>query len=59
MKKQARHLLDLADRNLAFPELAIAHMVGAEIKRDTAAMSGPVPLHPGAIRYFKEKKLLK
>lgn len=43
----------------SLPELAIAHMVGADIRRDTAARSGPVPLHPGAIRYFREKKILK
>ena len=43
----------------SLPELAIAHMVGEEIKLQNAAKSGPVPLHPGAIRYFKEKKLLK
>ena len=43
----------------SLPELAIAHMVGEEIKLQNAAKSGPVPLHPGAIRYFREKKLLK
>ena len=43
----------------SLPELAVAHMVGSEIKRETAATGGPVPLHPGAIRYFREKKLLK
>ncbi len=43
----------------SLPELAIAHMVGAEIRRQTAAKGSPVPLHPGAIRYYKEKGLLK
>jgi TRAP transporter TAXI family solute receptor len=43
----------------SLPELAIAHMVGAEIRRNTAARGSPVPLHPGAIRYYKEKGLLK
>ncbi|MDB5653071.1 MAG: hypothetical protein JWQ94_684 [Tardiphaga sp.] len=43
----------------SLPELAIAHMVGAEIQRETAAKASPVPLHAGAIRYFKEKGLLK
>lgn len=43
----------------SLPELAVAHMVGSEIRRETAAKSGPVPLHPGAIRYYREKGLLK
>ena len=43
----------------SLPELAIAHLVGGAIRRDTAAEGGPVPLHPGAIRYFREKGLLK
>lgn len=43
----------------SLPELAVAHMVGSDIRRETAAKAGPVPLHPGAIRYYKEKGLLK
>ena len=43
----------------SLPELAVAHMVGSEIKRETAVTGSPVPLHPGAIRYFREKKLLR
>jgi hypothetical protein len=43
----------------SLPELAVAHMVGSEIRRETAAKAGPVPLHPGAVRYYKEKGLLK
>lgn len=43
----------------SLPELAVAHMVGSEIRRETAARAGPVPLHPGAIRYYREKGLLK
>jgi TRAP transporter TAXI family solute receptor len=43
----------------SLPELAVAHFVGSEIKRATAAEGGPVPLHPGAIRYYREKGLLK
>lgn len=43
----------------SLPELAVAHMVGSEIRRETAAKPGPVPLHPGAIRYYREKGLLK
>jgi TRAP transporter TAXI family solute receptor len=41
------------------PELANSHVAGKEIKLETAAMGSPVPLHPGAIRYFKEKGLIK
>lgn len=41
------------------PELANAHVAGREIKLETAATGSPVPLHPGAERYFKEKGVLK
>jgi hypothetical protein len=40
-------------------ELANAHVAGKEIKLETAAIGSPVPLHPGAIRYYKEKGLIK
>lgn len=40
-------------------ELASAHAAGREIKLETAATGSPVPLHPGAERYFKEKGVLK
>jgi TRAP transporter TAXI family solute receptor len=43
----------------SLPELANAHAAGKEIKLDTAATGSPVPLHPGAIRYYKEKGLMK
>ena len=43
----------------SLPELANAHAAGKEIKLDTAATGSPVPLHPGAIRYYKEKGLIK
>jgi TRAP transporter TAXI family solute receptor len=43
----------------SLPELANAHAAGKEIKLETAAAGGPVPLHPGAIRYYKEKGLIK
>jgi len=43
----------------SLPELANSHAVGKEIKLETAAMGSPVPLHPGAIRYYKEKGLIK
>ena len=41
------------------PELANAHAAGKEIKLETAATGNPIPLHPGAIRYYKEKGLLE
>ncbi|KIZ36374.1 MULTISPECIES: TAXI family TRAP transporter solute-binding subunit [Rhodopseudomonas] len=43
----------------SLPELASAHAAGKGIKLETAATGSPVPLHPGAIRYYKEKGLLK
>ncbi|MEP6836907.1 MAG: TAXI family TRAP transporter solute-binding subunit, partial [Bradyrhizobium sp.] len=39
----------------SLPELANSHAAGKEIKLETAANGSPVPLHPGAIRYYKEK----
>ncbi len=41
------------------PELVNAHAAGKEIKLATAASGSPVPLHPGAIRFYKEKGVLK
>src|SRR3954465_9307414 len=43
----------------SLPELANSHIAGKEIKLETAATGSPVPLHPGAIRYYKEKGLIK
>jgi TRAP transporter TAXI family solute receptor len=43
----------------SLPELANAHAAGKEIRLETAAAESPVPLHPGAIRYYKEKGLIK
>jgi uncharacterized protein len=43
----------------SLPQLAVAHFVGSEIRRETAAEGGPVPLHPGAIRFYREVGLLK
>jgi TRAP transporter TAXI family solute receptor len=43
----------------SLPELANSHVAGKEIKPETAASGSPVPLHPGAIRYYKEKGLIK
>jgi hypothetical protein len=43
----------------SLPELANAHASGKEIKLENAAAASPVPLHPGAIRYYKEKGVIK
>jgi uncharacterized protein len=43
----------------SLPELANAHASGRQIKLETAATGSPVPLHPGAIRYYKEKGLIQ
>jgi len=43
----------------SLPELANAHAAGKEIKLETAASGSPIPLHPGAIRYYREKGLIK
>jgi TRAP transporter TAXI family solute receptor len=43
----------------SLPELANAHVAGKEIKLEAAATGSPVPLHPGAIRYYREKGLMK
>lgn len=39
------------------PDLAAAHAAARAIKLDSALEGMPVPLHPGAARYFKEKGL--
>jgi TRAP-type uncharacterized transport system substrate-binding protein len=41
------------------PELANSHVAGKDIKLENAANGSPIPLHPGAIRYYKEKGLIK
>ncbi len=43
----------------SLPDLANAHAAGKEIKLENAATGSPVPLHAGAIRYYKEKGLIK
>jgi uncharacterized protein len=43
----------------SLPELANAHAAGKDIKLESTASGSPIPLHPGAIRYYKEKGLLK
>jgi TRAP transporter TAXI family solute receptor len=37
------------------PELVAAHAAARAIKLETAGKNSPVPLHPGAAKYFKEK----
>src|SRR4051812_14388774 len=43
----------------SLPELVNAHAAGREIKLESAPLNSPVPLHPGAIRFYKEKGLIK
>ena len=43
----------------SLPELANSHVAGKDIKLENATNGSPIPLHPGAIRYYKEKGLLK
>ena len=38
-------------------DLAAAHAAGKSIKLESALEGMPVPVHPGAVRYFKEKGL--
>ncbi len=40
------------------PALEAAHAAAKQIKLDTALQGMPVPLHPGAERYYKEKGLM-
>jgi TRAP transporter TAXI family solute receptor len=37
------------------PELVAAHAAARSIKLESAGKDSPVPLHPGAAKYFKEK----
>lgn len=51
--QMTRRLFDAVD------ELAIAHRAGHEIKLASAVSRSPVPLHPGALKYYREKGLIK
>jgi uncharacterized protein len=41
------------------PALAAAHVAGKGIKLETALSSMPIPLHPGAERFYKEQGVIK
>jgi TRAP transporter TAXI family solute receptor len=43
----------------SLPELEKAHAAGKGIKLENAAAGSPAPLHPGAIKYYKENGLIK
>ena len=43
----------------SLPELAKAHESGKQIKLDNALAGVPIPLHPGAERYYREMGLKK
>ncbi|MEH2613310.1 TAXI family TRAP transporter solute-binding subunit [Bradyrhizobium sp. AZCC 1693] len=43
----------------SLPELVDAHAAGKAIRLETATTGSPVPLHPGAIRYYREKGVMK
>lgn len=38
--------------------LSAAHVAAKQIKLDAAALKSPVPLHPGAVKFYKEKGLM-
>jgi len=40
-------------------QLAAAHAAAKVIRKETAAKAPPVPLHPGAEKYYREAGLLK
>lgn len=40
-------------------QLVAAHAAGKSVKLETAIGSMPIPLHPGAEKYFREKGLIK
>lgn len=43
----------------SLPQLAIAQDAGKNIRLENAATGSPAPLHPGAIKFYKEKGLIK
>ncbi|MCO7514333.1 TAXI family TRAP transporter solute-binding subunit [Pseudomonas guariconensis] len=53
---QAYQMTKLIFENL--PRLVTAHAAAKDIRVENAATNLPIPLHPGAERYYKEKNLL-
>jgi TRAP transporter TAXI family solute receptor len=41
------------------PRLVQAHAAAKDIRLDRAGKGSPIPLHPGAEKYYREKKVLK
>jgi TRAP transporter TAXI family solute receptor len=41
------------------PDLQAAHAAAKSITRENAAKNPPAPLHPGAVKYYKEVGLIK
>jgi TRAP transporter TAXI family solute receptor len=41
------------------PELAAAHAKGKELNLKTAVKGVSIPFHPGAVKYYKEKRAMK
>jgi hypothetical protein len=39
------------------PELIAVHKEAAHIKLEPQVHGSPIPIHPGALKYFKEKGL--
>jgi TRAP-type uncharacterized transport system substrate-binding protein len=37
------------------PELVAVHKAAVEITLKNAVVGSPIPFHPGALRYYKEK----
>jgi TRAP-type uncharacterized transport system substrate-binding protein len=40
-------------------ELAATHAKGKELNLKTAAKGVSIPFHPGAVKYYKEKGMMK
>jgi len=43
----------------SLPEMIASHSAAKDISLKDAAKNSPVPLHPGAVKYYKEKGLIK
>lgn len=43
----------------SLPEMIASHSAAKDISLKDAATNSPVPLHPGAVKYYKEKGLIK